>query len=108
MGIRKNQIVKLSHNALGHRRLTNEEYNEVYEKVRDRITNGGTTPFIDCVGETVIVGHNHCEELGGAEVKVIEGRAKWDLDYTWRIPTNLMRVAYKGHHYLVSRKSVTS
>lgn len=106
MGIRKNQIVKLSDNAIGHRLLTNEEYREVYERVRDQYTNGGTIPFMDCAGEPVIVGHNHREDLGGCEVKVIAGRAKWDLDYTWRNPTNLMRVAYEGQTYLVNRNAV--
>jgi len=108
MGIRKNQIVKLGENAIGHRLLTPEEYKVVYERVRDRYTQGGKYPFMDCAGEPVIVGRNHCEELGGCEVKVVEGRAKWDLDYTWRKPTNLMRVAYEGQIYLVSRKAVVA
>lgn len=106
MGIRKNQIVKLNGNAIGHRLLTNDEYKEVYKRVRDRYTNNGEIPFMDCAGESIIVGRNHSENLGGCEVKVISGRAKWDLDYTWRKPTNLMRVFYKGHNYLVSRNAV--
>ena len=106
MGIRKNQIITLKANAHGHRLLTNEEYKARYERVRDRHTNGGKTPFMDCAGEPVIVGRNHCEKLGGCEVKVIAGRAKWDLDYVWRTPTNLMRVSYEGHTYLVNRNMV--
>ena len=106
MGIRKNQIITLSDKAIGHRLYTDEEYTEVYNRVRDRYTNGGTTPFLDCAGEPVIVGRTHSEDLGGCEVKVVSGRAKWDLDYCWRTPTNLMRVAYEGHTYLVSRSAV--
>ena len=108
MGIRKNQIVKLSPKAIGHRLLSNEEYRVVYERVRDQHTQGGKYPFMDSAGESIIVSQNHREELGGCEVKVVEGRAKWDLDYTWRKPTNLMRVAYEGHTYLVSRNAVVA
>ena len=106
MGIRKNQTITLSAKAVGYRLLTDAEYTEVYERVRDRYTQGGKYPFMTDAGESVIVEHNHCEELGGCEVKVIAGRAKWDLDYTWRPPTNLMRVFYRGHNYLVSRNAV--
>ena len=106
MGIRKNQIITLSDKAIGHRLLTDAEYTEVYNRVRDRYTQGGKYPFMTDSGESVIVGRTHSEDLGGCEVKVVSGRAKWDLDYCWRTPTNLMRVAYEGHTYLVSRNAV--
>jgi len=106
MGIRKNQIITLSDKAIGHRLLTDAEYAEVYERVRDRYTQGGKYPFMNCAGESVIVGRTHSEDLGGCEVKVVSGRAKWDLDYTWRTPKNLMRVSYEGQTYLVSRSAV--
>ena len=108
MGIRKDQIVTLSPEAKGYRLLTNEEYQEVYERVRDQYTQGGKYPFMNCAGESVIVSRNHTEDLGGCEVKVVRGRASWDLDYTWRKPTNLMKVSYKGHQYFVSRNAVSA
>ena len=106
MGIRKNQIVKLADNAFGFRLLDDAEYKEVFERIRDRHTQGGKYPFMDCAGEPIIVSRNHRQDLGGCEVKVVDGRARWNLDWTMYPPKNLMRVAYEGQTYLVSRNAV--
>ena len=105
MGIKKNQVIKLKEDAWGHRLLSDAEWRETYNRIRDKYRAQGL-PMMDDAGESIIVGRNHCESLGGCEVKVVSGRAKWDLDHSFYHPTNLMRVFYKGHNYLVSRKSV--
>ena len=107
MSFRKNQEIVLPAESFGFRRMTAEEYKLHFEEVRNRHTRGGKYPFINSAGESVIVSDIQRTDLSGQSVKVVAGRATWDLGYSWPVPKGMMKVKTEDDTiYLVSRPKV--
>tara|TARA_Y100001970_G_C13949336_1_gene707414 strand:+ start:478 stop:792 length:315 start_codon:yes stop_codon:yes gene_type:complete len=101
MGIRKNQKIVLPENTRGFRLMTDQEYEETFNRIKARF-NGA--PMIDCAGETIIIDRIQREDIGGQTVKVLNGRAKWDLGWLYPEPKGLVKVETEdGRTFLIYR-----